>query len=184
MAFSRSATAMTSAGGTNRNTGSSSMNRVISHGHAMRSTLAFSRVTHFIAFSFLLATFSGRQRGLSLTHGGGRGEDRECAGARAREAPWDEDAYAVLDLPSLHGCAGGARRGRAGACASLARGDASASAAPAARATRHTPSTRQKGLAGRSGAPREGRRCRAPQKRAPGQSRRPSGPPQGSVARG
>src|SRR6266851_4938611 len=39
---------MTSPAGTKRNTGSRSMNRLISHGHAMRSTRAFSRVTHFI----------------------------------------------------------------------------------------------------------------------------------------
>jgi hypothetical protein len=39
---------MTSPAGTNRNTGSRSMNRLINHGHAIRSTRAFSRVTHFI----------------------------------------------------------------------------------------------------------------------------------------
>src|SRR6266852_5785858 len=43
---------MTSAAGTKRNTGSRSTNRLINHGHAMRSTRAFSRVTHFMAFSF------------------------------------------------------------------------------------------------------------------------------------
>src|SRR5580704_9371565 len=41
---------MTSPAGTNRNTGSRSMNRLINHGHAIRSTRAFSRVTHFICF--------------------------------------------------------------------------------------------------------------------------------------
>src|SRR4029453_1624194 len=48
MAFSCSATASTWLVGTNRNVGSLSMNRLISHGHAMRSTRARSRVTHFI----------------------------------------------------------------------------------------------------------------------------------------
>src|SRR6267378_5006134 len=43
---------MTSPAGTKRNTGSRSTNRLINHGHAMRSTRAFSRVTHFMAFSF------------------------------------------------------------------------------------------------------------------------------------
>src|SRR5438094_149185 len=49
MAPSRSATAMTWLAGTKRNVGFLSMNRVISHGQAMRSTRAFSRVTHFIS---------------------------------------------------------------------------------------------------------------------------------------
>src|SRR2546422_3147416 len=48
MAPSRLATAMTWSAGTKRNVGFLSMNRVISHGQAMRSTRAFSRVTHFI----------------------------------------------------------------------------------------------------------------------------------------
>src|SRR2546426_10184069 len=48
IAPSRSATCRTWSLGTNRNVGSRSMNRLISHGHAMRSTRAFSRVTHFI----------------------------------------------------------------------------------------------------------------------------------------
>src|SRR5207249_12169579 len=39
---------MTWFAGTKRNVGFLSMNRVISHGQAMRSTRAFSRVTHFI----------------------------------------------------------------------------------------------------------------------------------------
>src|SRR5882724_2326021 len=49
MAPSRSATAMTWSAGTKRNVGSLSMNRAISHGQAMRSTRAFSRVTHFMS---------------------------------------------------------------------------------------------------------------------------------------
>src|SRR5260370_12562043 len=48
MAPSRCATAETSSAGTNRNCASSSMKRLISHGQAIRSTLAFFRVTHFI----------------------------------------------------------------------------------------------------------------------------------------
>src|SRR3990170_8181072 len=49
MASSRAATASTSAGGTNRNSGLASMNRAISHGQAMRSIFGRSRVTHFMA---------------------------------------------------------------------------------------------------------------------------------------
>src|SRR5579864_2994817 len=48
MACSRSATARTSSAGTYRKTGSLSTNFRISHGHAIRSTFAFLRVTHFI----------------------------------------------------------------------------------------------------------------------------------------
>src|SRR3990172_1666466 len=48
MASSRAATASTSAGGTNRNSGLASMNRAISHGQAMRSIFGRSRVTHFM----------------------------------------------------------------------------------------------------------------------------------------
>src|SRR5207302_7534532 len=46
---SRRATSRTWSAGTNRNVGSGSMNRRMSHGQAIRSTRAFSRVTHFIA---------------------------------------------------------------------------------------------------------------------------------------
>src|SRR5262245_13760323 len=45
---SRSAVAITSSAGTNRNSASGSMNRRISQGQATRSTLASPRVTHFI----------------------------------------------------------------------------------------------------------------------------------------
>src|SRR3990170_7165588 len=48
MASSRAATASTSAGGTNRNSGLASMNRAISHGQAIRSIFGRSRVTHFM----------------------------------------------------------------------------------------------------------------------------------------
>src|SRR5262245_50427078 len=48
IASSRPATARTSFGGTNRNSGFGSMKRVMSHGQAMRSTRARSRVTHFM----------------------------------------------------------------------------------------------------------------------------------------
>src|SRR3984893_13809675 len=49
MAPSRCATAATSSAGTKRNSASLSTNRLISQGQAIRSTLAFFRVTHFIA---------------------------------------------------------------------------------------------------------------------------------------
>src|SRR5713101_4113702 len=52
MASSCFATASTSRAGTKRNVGSLSMKRVMSQGHAMRSTRAFSRVTHFMDRSF------------------------------------------------------------------------------------------------------------------------------------
>src|SRR5256885_3754254 len=52
MASSFLATASTSRAGTNRNVGSLSIKRVMSQGHAMRSTRAFSRVTHFMDRSF------------------------------------------------------------------------------------------------------------------------------------
>src|SRR5207244_663878 len=45
---SRSATASTSSRATNRNWAPGSMKRRINHGHATRSTFAFSRVTHFM----------------------------------------------------------------------------------------------------------------------------------------
>src|SRR5882762_8768152 len=65
MAPSRSATAMTWLAGTKRNVGFLSMNRVISHGQAMRSTRAFSRVTHFIRVSlFRLDAVGLVERGL------------------------------------------------------------------------------------------------------------------------
>src|SRR5439155_22500319 len=48
IAASRSATAVTSGAGTYRNSASGSMKRLMSHGHAIRSTLAFFLVTHFI----------------------------------------------------------------------------------------------------------------------------------------
>src|SRR5437879_9973836 len=48
MAPSRSATCRTWLVGTNKKVGSLSMKRLINQGHAMRSTRAFSRVTHFI----------------------------------------------------------------------------------------------------------------------------------------
>src|SRR5216683_8374490 len=53
MASSCFATASTSLAGTKRNVASLSMKRVMSQGHAMRSTRAFSRVTHFMDRSFL-----------------------------------------------------------------------------------------------------------------------------------
>src|SRR6266850_7668679 len=48
IAFSRLLAATTSRAGTNRNSGLGSMNRAISHGQAMRSTRARSRVIHFM----------------------------------------------------------------------------------------------------------------------------------------
>src|SRR5262249_696914 len=51
MAPSRSAVFFTSAGATNRKRGSRSMKREISHGQAIRSTRARSRVTHCITSS-------------------------------------------------------------------------------------------------------------------------------------
>src|SRR5215468_10833180 len=48
IADSRSATSRTWFAGTNRKVGSLSMNRLISQGHAIRSTRARSRVTHFM----------------------------------------------------------------------------------------------------------------------------------------
>src|SRR5437016_143208 len=50
MAPSRSAVGITSSAGTYRKSACGSTNRVMSHGHATRSTFAFLRVTHFIAF--------------------------------------------------------------------------------------------------------------------------------------
>src|SRR5712692_1939084 len=52
MASSCFAIASTSRAGTKRNVGSLSIKRVMSQGHAMRSTRAFSRVTHFMDRSF------------------------------------------------------------------------------------------------------------------------------------
>src|SRR5437868_4208711 len=49
VAPSRSATACTWSAGTYRNSASGSTNRLISHGHATRSTFGRSRVTHFIS---------------------------------------------------------------------------------------------------------------------------------------
>src|SRR3989442_14750068 len=48
IAPSRSATLTTWSFGTNKNVGCLSINRLISQGHAVRSTRAFSRVTHFM----------------------------------------------------------------------------------------------------------------------------------------
>src|SRR5215831_1543254 len=48
VAPSRSATAFTWSPGTYRNSASGSTNRLMSHGHAIRSTFGRSRVTHFI----------------------------------------------------------------------------------------------------------------------------------------
>src|SRR5436190_19081163 len=47
VAFSRLATSFTLSVGTYRNSAFGSTKRVINHGHAIRSTFAFSRVTHF-----------------------------------------------------------------------------------------------------------------------------------------
>src|SRR5437667_10751649 len=52
MAFASPAVSMTRSAGTKRKVGSLSMKRVMSQGHAMRSTRAFSRVTHFMDGSF------------------------------------------------------------------------------------------------------------------------------------
>src|SRR2546430_5595911 len=49
MAPCRSAADATSLTGTYRNSASGSTNLLISHGHAIRSTLAFFRVTHLIS---------------------------------------------------------------------------------------------------------------------------------------
>src|SRR5215216_2632142 len=49
----RSATAVTWSAGTYRNSASGSTNRLMSHGHAIRSTFGRSRVTHFISSLFL-----------------------------------------------------------------------------------------------------------------------------------
>src|ERR1700693_4686689 len=48
IASSRCTTVATSSAGTKRNSASLSMKRLMSQGHAIRSTLAFFRVTHFI----------------------------------------------------------------------------------------------------------------------------------------
>src|SRR5262245_15080078 len=102
MAFSRSATASTWLVGTNRNVGSLSMNRLISQGQAMRSTRAFSRVTHFMGRLLLQAAgFTGdvtyatlAQEALQATmepwQNGGE-VDRRAGVSRApgrREAKW------------------------------------------------------------------------------------------------
>src|SRR5437879_614183 len=87
MASSRFATAMTWSAGTNRNSASRSMKRLISHGHAIRSTRAFSRVIHFMVVSWTLRgkiqlthlidrrTMACRQKGVDVVarRGEGRG---------------------------------------------------------------------------------------------------------------
>src|SRR6266851_3570281 len=60
MAPSRFATAKTSEAGTNRNSGFGSMKRLMSHGQAMRSTRARSRVIHFMMS--LLSKLRNRER--------------------------------------------------------------------------------------------------------------------------
>src|SRR5437660_11613000 len=55
IAPSRSATLTTWSFGTNENVGCLSMNRLISQGQAIRSTRAFSRVTHFMRSPLLAA---------------------------------------------------------------------------------------------------------------------------------
>src|SRR5258708_580608 len=78
MACSRLATSITWSAGTNRNSGLLSMKRLISHGQAIRSTRAFSRVIHFMSVSFgmrLSAHFvnrramSRRQKGVKAVAG-------------------------------------------------------------------------------------------------------------------
>src|SRR5262244_3275795 len=85
---------MTSPAGTKRNTASRSTNRLMSHGHAMRSTRAFSRVTHFIALSFrlneawALPLCAGRPELARAARGVPRGD---AAADEARiEAPLDQ----------------------------------------------------------------------------------------------
>src|SRR5437016_4533319 len=68
MASSCFATASTSPAGTKRNVGSLSIKRVMSQGHAMRSTRAFSRVTHFMDRSFPWRCVL-RLRAVGLTQG-------------------------------------------------------------------------------------------------------------------
>src|SRR5207248_7646805 len=82
VAPSRLATSSTCSLGTKRNVACRSMNRAISHGHAIRSTRAFSRVTHFMARSC-----SGVMSVASSVARGAR-ERRPASGAagRARRA--------------------------------------------------------------------------------------------------
>src|SRR5207249_9625722 len=80
MARSRSAAASTSRAGTNRNSGLGSMNRVISHGQAIRSTRARSRVIHLM---------------MSLLS---QGEDDDAGGG----ADGDEHGLGDLEPPRDH----------------------------------------------------------------------------------
>src|SRR5260370_16102348 len=80
IARSRSAAASTSRAGTNRNSGLGSMNRVISHGQAMRSTRARSRVIHLM---------------MSLLS---QGEDDDAGGG----ADGDEHGLGDLEPPRHH----------------------------------------------------------------------------------
>src|SRR5688572_14461006 len=105
IAPSRAATSPTFSLGTNRNSAFGSTNFAISHGHAMRSTFAFSRVTHFNE------TTSGLQRaspGKHLRSSEGRAGKEDirrppCVahhGQRDRGNEGEGPAPAPVDAPS------------------------------------------------------------------------------------
>src|SRR5690349_1526697 len=86
MAPSRSATARTSFAGTNRSSGFGSMKRMISHGQAIRSTRARSRVIHF-----MLVLLSHRED--DQTRQRPRGDEHRL---RDLEAPRDHEGRAAM----------------------------------------------------------------------------------------
>src|SRR5579862_6582020 len=82
----------TSSFGTNRNSAAGSTKRLINHGQAMRSTLAFSRVIHFIGLiSGLLPYDNDRKRARQHRSATGSPSARRTRSGRRRRAVLGRD---------------------------------------------------------------------------------------------